>query len=188
MKEVEPRVIGLYCAENALTSIRVDREGVIGSKYHGAFTTAGVREDPSIRGSEIRNRRQITGIDVSELREIAKLLELPYLTATNLRPDIVFEGIPRLTQLPPGTMLRFPSGTVLEVEGFNDPCSKPAKYIVSEHQNLDYGTFKEQFKQVAKGRRGIIASVYRTGEGVINLGDRVEIEEYKPQPIKLSSI
>lgn len=188
MAKEEPKVIWLYSEEETVTSLKVDPEGIIGSKYHGAFVKAGVREPHIPESSVIKNRRQITALDINELTELTNLLKLPFLSPVNLRPDIIFSGIPRLTQLPPGTMLHFSSGVSLEVEGFNDPCSKPAKYIVEEHPQLEYETFKKEFKSAAQGRRGIIASVYSAGEGVINLGDKVEIEEYKPQPIKIYSI
>lgn len=120
------------------------------------------------RGTEIRNTRQFSILSTEDLAEIAKIMGLDQIDPIWLGASMVIEGIPDFTLIPPSSRLQFDGGATLTVDMENRPCVLPATEINAAHPG--FGTL---FKPAAKGRRGVTGWVER--EGVINLGDRVQL-------------
>jgi len=169
-------VAGVYIGtrEDDLTSeplaeLRLDLAGVVGDRHYGFTRRAGSREPWYPRGSEMRSGRQVTIVSVEELAEIAERMGLAELRPEWIGANIAVAGIPRLTQLPAGTRLRFPGAAVV-VEGANAPCRIAGKAIARHAGKPDA---ELAFAKVAAGLRGVVASVERAG--VIAAGDAVQV-------------
>jgi MOSC domain-containing protein YiiM len=129
------------------------------------------------RGTEIRNRRQISIVSVEECDQIAQLLGLDMLLPEWLGANLLVSGLPHLTQLPAGSRLLLPDGTGLVCEGENAPCRHPGDVIQTLYPDLP--RLSQRFVSVAKKRRGIVCSVERpgpimTGDDVRILAERLE--------------
>lgn len=155
----------------AVDEIAIDFEGVPGDSHAGWTRGADSRTPWYVRGTPIRNVRQISVVATDELEEIARRMELPEVRPEWLGANVVVDGVPRLSRLPAGTLVFFPSGAVLRVEETNGPC-RFAGASVAEHfpgrSGLDL-----LFPQKARGLRGIVASVDRGG--VVSAGDALKI-------------
>jgi MOSC domain-containing protein YiiM len=110
------------------------------------------------RGTEIRNTRQVSILSVEELAEIAEALGIPELRPEWVGANIVMEGIPALTTLPPASRLMFEGGAALAVDVENGPCRFPAEVIEGHHPG--HG---RAFPKVALGRRGLTGWIERPG-------------------------
>ncbi len=120
------------------------------------------------RGTEIRNARQVSILSVEELADIAARMGMADLRPEWLGANIVLEGIPDLTLLPPSSRLIFASGASVVVDMENGPCQFPAQEIEREHPGMG-----RRFKPAAEGRRGLVGWVERPGP--IALGDEVRL-------------
>jgi len=141
-------------------------DGFEGEAHGGATRPSCIRvikQYPS-KGTEIRNTRQISILSVEELEEIARRLDVPHVNPEWVGANMVVEGLPDFTQVPPSSRLIFENGTGLVVDIENGPCKFPAQIIESHYpgHGLD-------FPKVARGLRGIVGWVERPGE--ISLGD-----------------
>src|SRR5262245_6905834 len=116
-----------------VSEVKVTWEGFAGDNHEGLTRSADVRVKWFPRGVPIRNRRQVSLVSSEELALIARALELPQVLAAWLGANLELAGIPRLTELPPGTRLFFPEDATLVVEGQNDPCTGPGKIIHALH-------------------------------------------------------
>jgi hypothetical protein len=143
--------------------------GFEGDRHAGITRKSDGRTPFYPRGSEMRNDRQVSIVSVEELAQIAAALGLPALRAEWLGANLVLEGIPRLTQLPPGARLFLGGGAVLVVQSENLPCINPGKVIAAE---VGQPGLAEKFVKAAHCRRGLVAcvempAVIQSGEGVI---------------------
>ncbi len=120
------------------------------------------------RGTTIRNVRQVSLVSREELAAIAAAMALPALRPEWLGANIVLEGLPDLTLVPPSSRLIFAGGAALTVDMENTPCTIPAREIEREHPGHGGA-----FRTAATHRRGITAWVER--EGTIGLGDEVRL-------------
>ena len=130
-----------------------------------------------VRGTEIRNTRQVSVLSVEELAETAERLGVPALPPEWVGANLVLEGLPALTRVPPASRLVFAGGAVLTVDMENAPCQFPAREIEAEHPGAGKG-----YKAAAQGRRGLTAWVERAGS--IALGERValHVPPLRPYP------
>ena len=115
-------------------------EGINGDRHAGMLRKADGRDKGIIRGTMIRNRRQWSAVSVEELDQIALSLKLENLHSMLLAPNFVVSGIPNFTQLPKGTLLKFPEVTLF-VEAENDPCTKSGKALAAAHLHVTPHTF-----------------------------------------------
>lgn len=161
----------------------IPRHGVKGDHHAGA-RLADVREKELLafglpKGIEIANHREATVVSVEELTLAAEAMKLtgpiPYGC---LGENLVLSGIPRLTELPTGTLLFFRKDdrtirtAVLAVWGENQPCKSPGEAIQASYPHLPgVGSL---FPKAAHGRRGLVASVYCAG--TIHQGDAVVVK------------
>jgi hypothetical protein len=95
--------------------------------------------------------------------------------------NLLLEGIPNLTQLPPSTRLYFSQGTVVVIYLENLPCSNVGNIIQKQYRRPG---LSDQFVKVCLHRRGLLACVERAG--VISAGDtfRAEIPEQVIYPVR----
>jgi hypothetical protein len=120
------------------------------------------------RDIDIRNVRQITILAEEELKDIAKSLNIPAIDPTWFGANMVLEGIPDFTLLPPSTRLQFPSGATVVVDMENAPCSQIAKVVERHHPGTQF-----RVVDAATHKRGVTAWVEREGDVVI--GDLIKI-------------
>ena len=127
------------------------------------------------RGTEIRNTRQLSVLSGEELEAVARDMGLARLDPALLGANMVIDGIPDLSHLPPSSRLQAASGATLVVDMQNRPCALPGPGIEAAH----FG-FGAAFKPAARDRRGLTAWVER--EGVFRVGDaiRLHIPDQRP--------
>ena len=144
--------------------------GIPGDRHFGQSRKSGSREPWYPRGTEIRSGREVTVVSVEELVEIAGRMGLENLPAGWIGANLVVEGVPRLTFLPPGTRLFLEGGGVLVVEAVNNPCRIAGKVIATQSGREDC---ELMFPKVAIGLRGVVASVERAG--TVRAGTEVQV-------------
>jgi hypothetical protein len=166
-------------------SVRVDKaqfirgHGVRGDG-HAGVRLADVRERELLsfgfpKGIEIANHREFSAVSAEELAEIARAMRIPEVPFGCLGENLVLSGIPRLTSLPPGTLLLFrkdPSRirtAALAVWRENAPCRAPGEAIQARFPDED--GLASFFPKAAAGKRGVVGSVYCSG--TIHEGDEV---------------
>lgn len=158
------------------------RHGIKGDRHAGA-RLADVREKELLafglpKGMEIANHREFSVVSTEELAEIAAAMKLsspiPYGC---LGENLVVSGIPKLTQLPTGTLFFFRDGVamrtaILAAWNENTPCVIPGETIQALFPDLP--GLAALFPKAAMSRRGLVGSVYASG--LIKRGDEVVVK------------
>ena len=103
-------------------ALKLSFEGIPGGRHAGHTRRSGSREPWYPRGTEMCNERQVSILSVEELAEVAADMGLPRIEAEWIGGNILLEGLPRLSLVPPRTRLVFAGGAVLRVDGDNMPC------------------------------------------------------------------
>ena len=174
------RVEGTYVVEGRavestpVLELVLTYAGVAGDRHEGLVRPSGPREPWYPRGTEMRNERQLSLLGAEELAEVAATLKLAQLDPAWIGANLCLSGIPRLTQLPPRTLLLFPSGATIRIDGDNDPCRKSGRSImkhVPDRPDLQFA-----FVKAATHRRGLVGWVER--EGVVRPGDDVKVRTW----------
>lgn len=145
----------------AQPNLELDFEGIVGERHRGWTRKADARVPYLKRGTPMRNTRQVTIVCRDELAEIARRLEIPVCEASWTGANLVVAGIPRLSFLPRGTKLFFPSGLILTVEDQNPPCTVTGAAIGRANPERDDIRFA--FPKLAARLRGLLASVEHPG-------------------------
>jgi hypothetical protein len=148
--------------------------GLAGDLHAGLTRKSDSRTPFYKRGTLIRNERQVTIVSSVELAQAAAELGIPEIRPEWIGANLLIDGIPNLTLLPPRARLFFASGAVLLVTGENNPCTIAGGAI---EQQVGIPGLAQQFPKAAVHRRGITAAVERPG--LIRLGDTVMIEVYE---------
>ncbi len=180
------RVVWLGSVESRDASIRasprteifLELGGIMNDSHSGLTRQSCVRVEALYDiGTVIRNTRQVSVLSNEELTQIAKGIGAADLSPALLGANIVIEGVPDFTLVPPSSRIQFESGATLTVDMVNAPCTLPAREIEREQP----GTGKP-FRSVAKNRRGVTAWVER--EGTITVGQplRLYVPEQEPWP------
>ncbi len=152
---------------HSVQSGKLDFGGLVGDSHYGTTRPACVRvEDLYPENTPIRNVRQISVVSREELDLIAQDMGIEKVEPELVGANLVLEGIPDFTLLPPSSRLQFPSGATVTVDMINLPCNFPAREI----EKVFSGKGK-YFKASAFERRGITAWVER--EGDISVGDEI---------------
>ena len=154
----------------AVDALELAIGGIPGDRHFGQTRKSGSREPWYPRGTEIRSGREVTVVAVEELAEAAARMDLAALPAGWIGANLVIEGVPSLTFLPPGTRLFLAGGGVLVVEAVNNPCRRAGKAIAVESGRDDLELL---FPKVAIGLRGVVASVERPG--TVRAGTEVDV-------------
>jgi hypothetical protein len=166
----------------ARAKIEVVRGHGVRGDGHAGLRLADVRERTLLdfglpRGIEIANHREFSAVSVEELAKIAEAMGIPDVPHGCLGENLVLEGVPRLTELPSGTLLCFrkdaahPRTAVLAVWGENKPCRAPGEAIQARHPAVP--KIATLFPKAAMGLRGVVGSVYCSG--TIHAGDEVVV-------------
>lgn len=162
--------------KHSLESSRIPRvqvtfEGFVGDLHAGLTRLSDVRVPHYPNGTIIRNTRQVSILSIEEMTDIASALQLPQVLPEWLGGNLMFQGIPHLTMLPPGTRIFFPEDTVLVVDAENMPCIGPGHVIQSYHS--DKPKLAQAFPKAAMHKRGLVGWVERMG--YIHEGDETTI-------------
>jgi hypothetical protein len=175
-RKMHGKVASVWLASGAdfvsqpVDTMPLTHEGIRGDFHAGLTRKSGGREPWYKRGTEMRNERQISILSVEELGEIAAGMGVEELEAGWIGANLVLEGIPHLSYLPPRTLLFFDGGVTLRVDGYNAPC-RLAGGMVAKYTGVDPGEreFRDTdealaFKDAAHMKRGLVAWVEREGE------------------------
>ena len=156
----------------AVEKIVLDFGGIPGDRHYGMTRISGGRERYLPRGTELRNRRQLSLVSIEEMRPLAERLGVDYTPLPGqIGANILLSGMDNLTKLPAGALLMFETGAVLHCEGENHPCRFPGEFIESQYKHVT--GMVTTFAREATGCRGLVASVERLGE--IQIGETVKI-------------
>ena len=113
------RVASLYLgsakksASTSVDSFMLTFTGIVTDVHGGATRAAGPREPAFRRGTMLANLRQVSLVSTEELETIASRMGLARLDPGWLAANIAITGVGPITQLPRGTIIRFPSGASL---------------------------------------------------------------------------
>lgn len=194
MKTLSGRVVSVHSGSNddlskeEHSSIQVELDGIVGDR-HRSYVRKTWAGDKQPEGTTRRNERQWSAVSIEELDDIAKDMNIAEpLTATSLGANLCLQGIPELSRLPKGTVLKFPSGAELIVEEYNPPCKDMSEIQAAKHtQNSGDKVSPTAFSVASKLSRGVVGVVEATG--VINAGDNVTVEIYEtPEWLKRSAV
>lgn len=136
-------------------------EGIDGDSHAGWTRSSDARTPWYERGVEIRNVRQISMVSVEDLAAIAEKLEVPTVAAAWLGANVVVQGIADFSYLPSGTNLFLDGDCVLRVEEQNAPCRFAGKAVQERYP--DRVDIETEFAKIARGLRGLVATVDRPG-------------------------
>jgi hypothetical protein len=176
-RNIEARVEGTYWAPHgtfvseSLDVLALTYEGIAGDRHSGLYRESGPREPWYPRGTPMRNERQLSILSAEENAEVAATLAINELKPEWIGGNLLLSGVPRLSQLPPRTMLMFPSGATVRIDGDNGPCKKSGASIAANipgRPDIEFG-----FVKAAKYKRGLLGWVEREGE--VRVGDVVKI-------------
>ncbi|MEH6549598.1 MAG: MOSC domain-containing protein [Pseudomonadales bacterium] len=193
MKTIIGKLESVYLGSSAeelgkerCASLQAELDGFVGDRHRSASRQAWAG-DKQAEGTVRRNERQWSAVSLEELAHIEKEMDLKQpLTAASLGANLCFTGIPNLSQLPMGSIIKFPSGAELMVEEYNPPCMDMGEKLASIHTtNSGKPVANTDFSQAAKFSRGLVGVVEVAGS--LNAGDEVTVEVYKP-PIWLARL
>ena len=183
MKELSATVVSVHAGSNddlskeRLSSIQVELDGIVGDR-HRSHTRQAFSGDKQPVGTIRRNERQWSAVSVEEMLDIQENMDLrESLTATSLGANLCLVGLPELSRLPKGSVLRFPSGAELIVEEYNPPCHDMGQKLAALHtSNSGEALSTTAFSKAAKLSRGVVGVV--DVAGVISEGDDVTVVIY----------
>ncbi|MEL7428687.1 MAG: MOSC domain-containing protein [Pseudomonadota bacterium] len=142
--------------------------GVKGDRHEGLTRPSNSREPWYKKGTEMRNEQQVSIVSVEELAEIASDLGVEKIEGGWIGANLVFEGIPNMTRLPPRTLLMFEGGVTLRVDGYRGPCRYSGGSIAAhcgmEAEDHNATAMAFDFVKAAYMKRGLVAWVEREGE------------------------
>lgn len=147
-------------------------EGVCGDRHYGGMKFIDIRDEAAlakglIKGTPVWNTRQWSAISADEMAQVAAALGIGKIEEGDLGENLIIEGIPRFSELPPGTQLFFASrsgerrSTILTVIGQNKPCHIPGDVIAEK--NAGGKPMVGNFVRAAEGLRGLVGFVYSGG-------------------------
>ncbi len=171
------RVVGLFVNSDRNSDLESSARERISASYagfegedHGGLTRPSCSRVKLQykRGTEIRNTRQISILGQEELDAVAQEMRIDRINPEWIGANLILEGVPSLTQIPPSSRLIFEGGASLVVDMENGPCRFAAEQI--ERHRPGKGM---RFAKIADGRRGVTAWVEKTGD--IALGEAVRL-------------
>lgn len=146
-------------------------DGILGDFHAGPTRSSGGREPWYPRGTEIRNERQISIVAADELALAAAKMGIDRIEPGWIGANLVIEGIPLLSMLPPRTQLFFEGGVTLRIDGDNAPCRIAGAAIAKNYPEMDETALALAFVPAARRRRGVVAWVEKPGR--ISSGEAV---------------
>jgi MOSC domain-containing protein YiiM len=182
--KVVARVVSVHAGSNEDLSkdehatIQLELDGVVGDR-HRSYERRTWRGDKQPEGTIRRNERQWSAVSIEELAEIQDAMDLTEPpSATDLGANLCLAGLPELSRLPKGTLLKFPSGAELMVEEFNPPCHDMGKKLAAKYTTRSgEAPSTTAFSKAAKLNRGVVGVV--EAAGAISAGDEVSVDIYE---------
>jgi hypothetical protein len=177
-RRIAGRVAGVFTALQGHFGTETAREldltfeGIRGDYHAGLTRKSGGREPWYPRGTEMRNERQISLVAPDDLAAIADGLGIAEVKPEWIGANIVLEGIPFFSMLPPRTLLFFEGGVTLKVDGQTGPCKIAGKAVAEHAGAADVTAMSLEFVRVAKRLRGLVAWVEKPG--TVKAGEKVE--------------
>jgi len=158
-------------------TIQFQLDGVVGDRPQ-SFERSTWSGDKQAKGTVRRNERAWSAVSTEELAEIGEAMDLSEaLTAECLGANLCLIGVPELSRLPKGTLLKFSSGAELIVEEYNPPChdmgTKIARMCTTRSGKPLSST---EFSKAAIHTRGVVGVVDVPGS--VSSGDEVIVELY----------
>jgi MOSC domain-containing protein YiiM len=149
----------------------LDWGGPVGDRHHGVTMRSDTRQRwlyPA--GQEIRNNRQLSLVDTTELAQIAARMGLPELSPGTVADNICTDGIADLTATSPMSRLVIGEDdpVVVVLAGENTPCTIAGGLVQAR-----YGTPAESFPKAAIHLRGVTGWVERPGTVQVGMPVRV---------------
>lgn len=174
-------VVSVHCgssdtlSKEVQPSIEVELDGVVGDRHRNISRKCWPGDKQS-EGSVRRNERHWSAVSAEELKFIEQEMNLvDPLQASSLGANICLQGIPELSRLTRGTILKFSSGVVLMVEEYNPPCSDMSEKIAQLYTSKSGEPIANSaFSKAAKFSRGLVGVVEVAG--IIQAGDEVVVE------------
>ena len=184
MKKIVAQLVSVHIgsidhlSKDERPSIQVELDGIVGDR-HQSYERSTWAGDKQPEGTIRRNERQWSAVSTEELAGIQAAMDLSEtLTATDVGANLCLQGIPELSRLPKGTVLKFPSGAELIVVEYNPPCHGMGKKLASRYTtNSGKPLSSTAFSKAAKLTRGIVGVV--DVAGAISAGDEVTVELYE---------
>lgn len=184
MQKIKAKVVSVHVgkqqnlAKEEQSEIHLELDGVVGDR-HRSFQREAWNGDKQPEGTIRRNERQWSAVSVEELKEIQKSMDLlEPLPASDLGANLCISGVPQLSQLPKGSILRFPSGAELVVVEYNPPCHDMGKSLAAKYTTVSGEALSTTaFSKAAQFSRGVVGVV--DVAGVISCGDEVTVEIYQ---------
>ena len=166
--------------------LQAELDGFVGDR-HRSLQRECWEGDKQPEGTIRRNERMWSAMSIEELSQIEKTMDLKEpLTAASLGVNLCFEGIPNLSLLARGTIIKFPSGAELMVEEYNPPCIEMGQKVASMYStNSSEPLADTAFPQAAMFCRGLVGVIEVAG--TIQAGDEVKIIAYQP-PVWISRL
>lgn len=122
------------------------------------------------RGTEIANARQLSLLSMEDLAATAADMGIDAIKPEWTGANVIFEGIPDFTLIPPSSRLIFESGAALVSDMENGPCKFVGEEIEREHPGKG-----RAFPAKARERRGVCGWVERPGRIEIGMKARLHI-------------
>ncbi|MEO1613193.1 MAG: sulfurase [Pseudomonadota bacterium] len=122
------------------------------------------------KGTEIANARQLSMLSVEELAAVSEAMGIDGIEPEWTGANIIFEGIPDFTQIPPSSRLIFENGASLVSDMENGPCKFVGQEIEREYPGKGLA-----FPKLAMNRRGVCGWVERTGVIEVGMTARLHI-------------
>jgi len=184
MKKITAKLVSVHAgnsdqlAKDEQSSIIVELDGVVGDR-HRSYSRKTWAGDKQPEGTVRRNERQWSAVSVEELADIGEAMDLVETpTAGALGANLCLQGIPELSRLPKGSILRFPSGAELMVEEYNPPCLDMGAKLAATLTTRSGAPLEDTtFSKAAKLSRGVVGVVEVAG--IIKPGDDVEVTLYE---------
>jgi hypothetical protein len=183
VKEITARVVSVHAGSNddlskqRYPSIQAELDGIVGDR-HRSYSRETWSGDKQPKGTLRRNERQWSAVSVEELVNIQENMDLKEaLSAASLGANLCLTGLPELSRLPKGTLLKFPSGAELIVEEYNPPCHEMGQKLAARHEtNSGKPLSTTAFSKAAKLSRGVVGVIEVAG--AIQAGDDVSVILY----------
>jgi len=181
MSASKGRVVSVHLGDEGVlekggrAQVEVALDGFVGDRHRGSLRSTW-EGDKQPEGTARRNERQWSAVSTEELAAISEAMALKTpLSAGDLGANLCLEGIPKLSRLPRGTLLRFASGVELMVEEYNPPCSDMGERLAQTRTTQSGEPLaKNAFSEAAKFLRGIVGVVEVAG--TISVGEDVTVE------------
>jgi MOSC domain-containing protein YiiM len=178
-QKLSARVAAVYAARGGdfvserADELRIDFRGIEDDHHAGHTRRSGGREPWYPRGTEIRNERQLSIVAADELAIVAERMGIAEVRPEWIGANLVIEGVPQLSMLPPRTLLFFANGATLKVDGQNGPCRFSGQSVAEHAGMADVAAGALLFPKVAKRLRGLVAWVEKPG--TITVGETISV-------------